>query len=859
MVFKAIAMGLVCLFTWNNIAWANPDGLSLLRRNTLSRWYLSANPNDRPSYEATLGIKYLAEGEPELLDARLRLVNRILVQTASVPGTDPAVEFVSASQDGERTKATFRVLSSNVTHEIFSGPDGISCPGLWKSEKSNVFPTSKSDSADAGVGAGAVADTLGEGQAQPDESNQDRGHARDIASTKAAAEEFFFATYKLYKRIKEEDPSRWAELLYGSPFEESVQWKAVRVKVQKLRRKLAGNAAEAIAYRIEHNCVNAIGNLYQAVGLVGTGIGDQLKQLKKDLGRAEQFLTTFGYLILKDQLMDLDSYNEGNSIKEETMQKAAAEGYTPERVARELTDLRHRELDGMDHATDKNEAADIPSSGFKTFILNGKPVEKEAMAMMIQHLKANYFIFNVGVQGEEIKLGMPDVDAILDGRGKAGAHVDLDPGPEIGVIRGSAVGGELALTANAPTDDYRLKFALDVTRFARFLIECSLDPKSITVNNATKVSFEDCAGLSADTNITVGNSIGDIAHFEFSQAKQGPPPSHLPKSSSAGEDEAGAEGPNRREALSKPATEGGEARRRVEGESQETEIGNHTLFMVCIEDSGSRERPEADELQKIISEFNLDRLRGAMRMPELTWQDAVKFAQMANKSWEQLESSRRLIIDHEKQILEVTFIKVVSQMREVNNIDRALNKTVAADGKPVYYIVMQSAMLKEQRVWATELNKIETASNEHLVIVDDTDRHPSTAERINRLKLEMVEILSDEESPDGVIFNIAVSDDVYDGIKGDNVNKVSFQGETQLEAILVALRAYERGGEVGRNALLELYRILKGKPYAGKLPDINDRASFEAFARSLILNLPKAAAVPTQKINRILLSFIRSA
>ena len=89
-----------------------------------------------------------------------------------------------------------------------------------------------------------------------------------------------------------------------------------------------------------------------------------------------------------------------------------------------------------------------------------------------------------------------------------------------------------------------------------------------------------------------------------------------------------------------------------------------------------------------------------------------------------------------------------------------------------------------------------------------------------------------------------------------------FQRETQLEAILVALRAFQRGGEIGLNALLELYLILKGEPYSGNLPDINDRAAFEAFARSFIYNLPKAEAVPINNmpvINGILLSFIKSA
>ena len=88
---------------------------------------------------------------------------------------------------------------------------------------------------------------------------------------------------------------------------------------------------------------------------------------------------------------------------------------------------------------------------------------------------------------------------------------------------------------------------------------------------------------------------------------------------------------------------------------------------------------------------------------------------------------------------------------------------------------------------------------------------------------------------ENVIFNIAVNDEIYkDAIKGANINNVMFQGESQLEVILVALRAYERGGEAGLKALLELYRILKGEPYSGDLPDINDRQAFEAFARSFI-------------------------
>jgi len=58
-------------------------------------------------------------------------------------------------------------------------------------------------------------------------------------------------------------------------------------------------------------------------------------------------------------------------------------------------------------------------------------------------------------------------------------------------------------------------------------------------------------------------------------------------------------------------------------------------------------------------------------------------------------------------------------------------------------------MLKSQCAWATELNKIKTASNEHLVIVDDTDKLPfdevsKLTERISRLQSKIKEILAEE-------------------------------------------------------------------------------------------------------------------
>jgi len=211
---------------------------------------------------------------------------------------------------------------------------------------------------------------------------------------------------------------------------------------------------------------------------------------------------------------------------------------------------------------------------------------------------------------------------------------------------------------------------------------------------------------------------------------------------------------------------------------------------------------------------------------------------------------------------------VISQMRKVNKIDCILNETVARDGKPVYYVVTKSAMLKSQYPWVTEINKIKTVSNEHLVIVDDTDNlsHNQSLkkeERINRLQSKVQEILMQEEVPENVSINIAINDEIYkEAIKGDNINHMMFKGETQLEIILVTLRAYERGGEIGLNTLLELYRILKGKPYFGTLPDADDRWAFEIFARFFIFNLPKAKEVPINSmstINNILLSFIKSA
>jgi len=268
------------------------------------------------------------------------------------------------------------------------------------------------------------------------------------------------------------------------------------------------------------------------------------------------------------------------------------------------------------------------------------------------------------------------------------------------------------------------------------------------------------------------------------------------------------------------------------------------------------------------------------------------------------------VVGRIKQVLEWE-PEVVSQMREVNKIDRSLNETVAADGKPVYYVVTKSAMIRSQCAWATELNKIKTASNEHLVIVDDTDQLPvnetlKAQEMVRRIQEKIAEVLAEEDAPKDAIINISINYDVYKnmliddkddlighdgedmqeriqkriqemqakikqllaqdeilaqkGITEDNINGVIFRGETQLEIILVALRAYERGEQVGLDALLELYRILKDEPYTGELPDINDRAAFEAFARLFIYTLPKAAKMPNlRRTNSILLAFIKSA
>jgi len=133
---KTIAIVVVCLLIWNNITWANPDTLSSIKKNTLARWGFTDNPADMLPFEVRYGIEYLSKGDPDMLGARLRLVNRRLVEACSVHKTKPEIEFINATQDGNTLRAEFKVLVSGEIHKISSGPDGISCQELFPEKSS---------------------------------------------------------------------------------------------------------------------------------------------------------------------------------------------------------------------------------------------------------------------------------------------------------------------------------------------------------------------------------------------------------------------------------------------------------------------------------------------------------------------------------------------------------------------------------------------------------------------------------------------------------------------------------------------------------------------------------------------------
>jgi hypothetical protein len=214
--------------------------------------------------------------------------------------------------------------------------------------------------------------------------------------------------------------------------------------------------------------------------------------------------------------------------------------------------------------------------------------------------------------------------------------------------------------------------------------------------------------------------------------------------------------------------------------------------------------------------------------------------------------------DAEKELAEKVPVQersTTDMLKELNRVNRAFTD-VPDNGEKICYVIPTTIMPPEEYSWRTAINRASSGSwaGEKVRIIhteqvlSEDEKKDMMIEKINLLRREFKKVY------------IALPESWQDIELPADVKELKFDGCRHTEEIIVALRAFSRGGDEGVRALTELYEILTGRAYPENVDfDPVDRDKFEHFAQVLVYSLPGMKKLDAYKDNRLLRKLLLSA
>jgi hypothetical protein len=178
-------------------------------------------------------------------------------------------------------------------------------------------------------------------------------------------------------------------------------------------------------------------------------------------------------------------------------------------------------------------------------------------------------------------------------------------------------------------------------------------------------------------------------------------------------------------------------------------------------------------------------------------------------------------------------------------------KSTSLDEKVLWHILEESVVSESQRNSFTQ--KVNNAS-----MRSDASERIWILRRGESIEKAMAKIRG--ICPNAV-FDVALSstkhiDRVPPASEGeDEIKMLVFKGKvgdfTQVEGVITALRALHLERDRVIPALMQIYAVMKGSGYDGKVPSAELLASPRDFARNFIFDLPPADALPVDDISKL--------